>query len=197
MTDVHTRTRATRTSAPDTLARAAVATVLALAAPAVSFLPALTTNIHGSGAAVTFPHGYAITLVVTVVVTVVACAAGALIAGRGARGHLDRAGSVGGHRPRRDFRRCRARPHSSDRVGNRAHGSCPGWGGRRAPHRRAAMTTGPRSSPSQHSTSIARSLSPGKSSTQTAQAAMCGTDNQHRIAVRIVLLCNSPAAARS
>jgi len=82
MTDVHTRTRATRTSAPDTLARAAVATVLALAAPAVSFLPALTTNIHGSGAAVTFPHGYAVTLLVTVVVTSVACAAGALIAGR-------------------------------------------------------------------------------------------------------------------
>jgi hypothetical protein len=84
MTDVHTRTRATRTSAPDTLARAAVATVLTLAAPAVSFLPALTTNIHGSGAAVTFPHGYAITLLVTVVVTAVACAVGALIAGRAA-----------------------------------------------------------------------------------------------------------------
>ena len=84
MTDVHTRTRATRISAPDTLARAAVATVLTLAAPAVSFLPALTTNIHGSGAAVTFPHGYAITLLVTVVVTAVACAAGALIAGRAA-----------------------------------------------------------------------------------------------------------------
>ena len=84
MTDVHTRTRATRTSAPDTLARAAVATVLALAAPAVSFLPALTTNIHGSGAAVTFPHGYAITLFVTVAVTAVACAVGALIAGRAA-----------------------------------------------------------------------------------------------------------------
>ena len=80
MTDVHTRTRAT--SAPDTLARAAVATVLALAAPAVSFLPALTTNIHGSGAAVTFPHGYTIMLLVTVVVTAVACAVGALIAGR-------------------------------------------------------------------------------------------------------------------
>jgi len=84
MTDVHTRTRATRTSAPNTLARAAVATVLAFAAPAVSFLPALTTNIHGTGAAVTFPHGYAITLLVTVVVTVVAYAVGALIAGRAA-----------------------------------------------------------------------------------------------------------------
>ena len=84
MTDVDTRTRATRTSAPGTLARAAVATVLALAAPAVSFLPALTTNIHGSGAAVTFPHGYTVTLLVTVVVTAVACAVGALIAGRAA-----------------------------------------------------------------------------------------------------------------
>jgi hypothetical protein len=88
MTDVHTRTRATRTSAPNTLARAAVASVLALAAPAVSFLPALTANIHGSGAAVTFPHGYAITVLVTVVVTAVACAVGALIAGRGALGAI-------------------------------------------------------------------------------------------------------------
>ena len=84
MTDVHTRTRATRTSAPDTLARAAVATVLALAAPAVSFLPALTTNIHGSGAAVILPHGYPVTLLVTVAVTAAACAVGALIAGRAA-----------------------------------------------------------------------------------------------------------------
>ena len=84
MTDVHTRTRATRRSAPDTLARAAVAAVLALAAPAVSFLPALTTDIHGSGAAVTFPHGYPVMLLVTVVVTMVACAVGALIAGRAA-----------------------------------------------------------------------------------------------------------------
>ena len=48
MTYVDSRTRATRTSTPSTLARAALATLLALAAPAVSFLPALTTNIHGS-----------------------------------------------------------------------------------------------------------------------------------------------------
>ena len=82
MTDVDTPTRATRTSAPSTLARAAGATLLALAAPAVSFLPALTTDIHGSGAAVRFPHGYAVMLIVTVVVTAVACALGALIAGR-------------------------------------------------------------------------------------------------------------------
>jgi len=84
MTDVDIQTRATRTSALGTLARAGVATVLALAAPAVSFLPAFTTNVHGSGAAVTFPHGYAITLLVTVVVTAVACSVGALIAGRAA-----------------------------------------------------------------------------------------------------------------
>ena len=82
MTDIDTTTRATRTSAPNTLARAAVAMLLALAGPAVSFLPALTTDIHGSGAAVRFPHGYAVMLIVTVVVTAVACALGALIAGR-------------------------------------------------------------------------------------------------------------------
>ena len=85
MTHVDTRTRATPRSSPGTLVRAAVATLLALAAPAVSFLPALTTNIHGSGAAVTFPHGYAVMLVVTVVVTAVACTLGALIAGRAGR----------------------------------------------------------------------------------------------------------------
>ena len=82
MTDVDTRTRATRTATLNTLARAAAAMVLALAAPAVSFLPALTTNVHGSGAAVTFPHGYAVMLVVTIVVTAIACALGAIIAGR-------------------------------------------------------------------------------------------------------------------
>jgi hypothetical protein len=79
MTDVKTRTRASRTPTLGTIARAAVA---ALAAPAVSFLPAMTTDIHGSGAAVTFPHGYAAMLVVTVAVTAVACTLGALIAGR-------------------------------------------------------------------------------------------------------------------
>jgi hypothetical protein len=82
MTDVDTTTRAARTSAPSTLARAAAATLLALAAPAVSFLPALTTDIHGSGAAGRFPPGYAVMLIVTVAVTAVACALGALIAGR-------------------------------------------------------------------------------------------------------------------
>jgi hypothetical protein len=82
MTHLDTRTRAAPKSTPSTLVRAAVATVLALAGPAVSFLPALTTNIHGSGAAVSFPHGYPVMLIVTVVVTAAACALGALIAGR-------------------------------------------------------------------------------------------------------------------
>jgi hypothetical protein len=84
MTDVGTRTHATRTPSPGMLARAVVAALLALAAPAVSFLPALTTNIHGSGAAVSFPRGYAVMLIVTIAVTAVACALGALIARRAA-----------------------------------------------------------------------------------------------------------------
>ena len=41
----------------------------------------MTTNIHGSGAPVMSAR-YAVMLVVTVVVTAVACALGALIAGR-------------------------------------------------------------------------------------------------------------------
>jgi hypothetical protein len=82
MTNAATRTRAARSTAPRTLAAAAVAMLLAIAAPAVCFLPALTTSIHGSGAAVTFPRGYPVMLIVTVAVTAVACALGALIAGR-------------------------------------------------------------------------------------------------------------------
>jgi len=82
MTHVDTRTRDARGATLPRLARATAATLLALAGPAVSFLPALTTNIHGSGAAVTFPHGYTVTLVVTILVTAIACALGALIAGR-------------------------------------------------------------------------------------------------------------------
>jgi uncharacterized Tic20 family protein len=85
MTDVDTRSRDARPATLNTLARAAAATLLALAGPAVSFLPALTTNVHGSGAAVTFPHGYTVMLVVTIVVTAIACAIGALIAGRAGR----------------------------------------------------------------------------------------------------------------
>ena len=84
MTNVDTATRATGTPIRSTLARGTIAALLALAAPAVSFIPALTTDIHGSGAAVTFPHGYAVMLIVTVAITAVACTAGALIAGRAA-----------------------------------------------------------------------------------------------------------------
>lgn len=82
MTDVDTGSRAARTAAPGTLARGTVAALLALAAPAVSFLPALTTDIHGSGGAVTFPHGYPVMLIITIAVTAAACVLGALIAGR-------------------------------------------------------------------------------------------------------------------
>ena len=82
MTNVDTRIRASDTPTRNTMAGAAAAMLLALAAPAVSFLPALTTDIHGSGAAVRFPHGFAVMLLVTVAVTVVACADGALLARR-------------------------------------------------------------------------------------------------------------------
>lgn len=82
MTDVKIAPQATRTSISGTLPRAAAAALLAFAAPAVCLLPSLTTNLHGSGAAVTFPHGYAVMLAVTVVTTAVACTLGTLIAGR-------------------------------------------------------------------------------------------------------------------
>lgn len=84
MTGTDTRSQASSTRTPHRLARAGIAALLALAAPAVSFLPALTTNVHGSGAAVTFPNGYPLMLTVTIAVTAVACAFGALIAGRAA-----------------------------------------------------------------------------------------------------------------
>jgi hypothetical protein len=62
-------------------ARATVATLLVLAAPAVSLLPGLTTGISGSGASVKFPPGYTEMLIITVLVTVAASALGAWIAG--------------------------------------------------------------------------------------------------------------------
>jgi len=80
MMDADSRSQATGMSGVIVLARATVATLLALAAPAVSFL--LTTGIRGSGASVKFPHGYAAMLIVTVLVTGVASALGARIAGR-------------------------------------------------------------------------------------------------------------------
>ena len=84
MTDVRSTIRTPTRLTAGTLARGGVATLLALAAPAVSFLPALTTGVHGSGAHVTFPDGYPLMLAVTVVVTAVACALGALLARRAA-----------------------------------------------------------------------------------------------------------------
>jgi hypothetical protein len=51
-------------------------------APAVSFLPAFTTGSHGTGATIAFPQQYVVMFAVTVTATVVACALGALIAGR-------------------------------------------------------------------------------------------------------------------
>ena len=85
MTGADSRTRATGVSATgvsraSVLARVAVTTLLVLAAPAVSFL--LTTGILGSGASTKFPHGYAVMLIVTVLVTVAASALGAQVAGR-------------------------------------------------------------------------------------------------------------------
>jgi len=80
MTGVDSRTQATGISRAGVLARVTVATLLVLAAPAVSFL--LTTGILGSGASVEFPHGYAVTLIVTVLVTAAASALGARLAGR-------------------------------------------------------------------------------------------------------------------
>ena len=80
MTDPDSRTRATGVSGAIVLARVTAATLLVLAAPAVSFL--LTTGILGSGASIKFPDGYAVMLIVTVLVTVAASALGARIAGR-------------------------------------------------------------------------------------------------------------------
>ena len=79
MTGADSRTRATGVSRAGVLARVTVATLLVLAASAVSFLH--TTGILGSGASVEFPHGYAVTLIVTVLVTA-ASALGARLAGR-------------------------------------------------------------------------------------------------------------------
>jgi hypothetical protein len=72
--------RATGASAVSTFGRVAVATLLALAAPAVSLL--LTDGISGSGASITFPAGYPATVIITVLVTAMASALGAEIAGR-------------------------------------------------------------------------------------------------------------------
>ena len=80
MTDLDSRTRAAGGSAAIVLARVTVATLLVLAAPAVSFL--LTTGILRSDKSVKFAAGYPVMLTVTVLVTVAASALGARIAGR-------------------------------------------------------------------------------------------------------------------
>ena len=80
MTDPDSWTRATGVSRLAVLARVTAATLLVLAAPAVSFL--LTTGVVGSGASIRFPDGYAVMVIVTVLVTVAASALGARIAGR-------------------------------------------------------------------------------------------------------------------
>ena len=80
MPDPDSRPRAAGESGAIVVARVTVATLLVLAAPAVSFL--LTTGIRGSGTSIRFPAGYAVMLIVTVLVTVAASALGARIAGR-------------------------------------------------------------------------------------------------------------------
>jgi hypothetical protein len=70
----------------ETAIRGSIAFLLALAAPAVSLLPALATGFSNPGAKhdlVAFPHGFAWLLIVTLVVTAAACAVGGYV-GRGA-----------------------------------------------------------------------------------------------------------------
>ena len=80
MTDLDARTRAAGGSGVIVFARVTVATLLVLAAPAVAFL--LTTGIVGPDKSMNFPAGYAVMVIVTVLVTVAASALGARIAGR-------------------------------------------------------------------------------------------------------------------
>lgn len=86
MTDTDTRTSATRASRASVLAWAAVAMLLALGAPAISLL--FTTGLRGTGASVKFPHGYVLTLIMSIIVTAAACAIGARLAGRFAIGPM-------------------------------------------------------------------------------------------------------------
>ena len=80
MTDLDSRTRAAGEPGVIVFARVTVATLLVLAAPAVSFL--LTAGILGPDKSVKFAAGYAVMLIVTVLVTVAASALGAWTAGR-------------------------------------------------------------------------------------------------------------------
>jgi hypothetical protein len=82
MTRLDSRARLTQAPSVRVVAGACAALLLALAAPALSLLPALTTGLRGSAPAVSFPHGYAVTLIATVAVTAAACALGGFISHR-------------------------------------------------------------------------------------------------------------------
>jgi len=70
-----------------TAVRAFVAFLLALAAPAMSLLPAFATGFSNPGDKrdlVAFPHGFAVLLIVTVAVTAAACALAGYVGRRAA-----------------------------------------------------------------------------------------------------------------
>ena len=84
MTDLDTGSRPVTSRTARRWWSAGTALVLALAGPAVSLLPALMTGVRGTGSAISFPHGFAVALLVTAAVTAAACAAGAWLARRAA-----------------------------------------------------------------------------------------------------------------
>jgi hypothetical protein len=84
MTDIDTRSQPVRSLTARHLWPAGIALVLALAGPAVSLLPAFMTGVRGTGTAISFPHGFAVALLVTAAVTAAACAACAWLARRAA-----------------------------------------------------------------------------------------------------------------
>ena len=78
MTQIAPHTRPTAAGRfAETVVRAFVAFLLALAAPAVSLLPALATGFSNPGNKhdlIAFRHGFAVLLIVTLAVTAAACA---------------------------------------------------------------------------------------------------------------------------
>ena len=84
MAHIHTAARPAARLAAWRPQRAPLALALALAAPATSLHPALTTGLRGTGTAISFPHGFVTALVVTAVVTAAASGAAARLAGRAA-----------------------------------------------------------------------------------------------------------------
>jgi hypothetical protein len=71
----------------ETVVRAFVAFLLALAAPAVALLPAFATGFSNPGDKhdlIAFPHGFAVLLIVTLAVTAAACALAGYLGGRAA-----------------------------------------------------------------------------------------------------------------